>query len=96
MMSVKSILLTLAVLLAGFSSNGEVLYWMVEDTTAAQFPYVYASVKDLTSGGYLDYVTEDGEVWTGDNQILAAVFADGGVYGNLVGDVVHHGKDVFL
>lgn len=79
-------------LLAGFSLKGELLYWMVdENSTAGQYDFAYAGVKDVTSGDYLDYATEDGVVeWPGAWQVDRGAFADGGVYGSLGDDVSGH------
>lgn len=94
MISFKSIFLTLAVAAAGLSLKGEVLYWMVDESSVkdqlgASFTFAYASVKDETTGGYLDYVTEDGEIWAGDYEIPRDLFTAGGVYGNVAGAAGH-------
>lgn len=59
MMRIKTSLVAVALLLAGLSLKGEVLYWMVDDQAAEEFPFAYASVASST-GGYLPYVDDDG------------------------------------
>ena len=84
MRSLKSIILACAVQSAGLSLKGELLYWMVGDPSADQFSYAFAGVKDVTGGGHLDYVDEEGVTWTGLWQIDASAFADGfGVYADV-------------
>lgn len=78
-------------LLAGSSLKGELLYWMVDESAAGQYDFAYAGVKDVTSGSYLDYATEDGVVeWPGVWQVDKGAFAGGGVYGSLGGEVAGH------
>lgn len=80
----KSILLACAACSAGLSLRGELLYWMVGDSTAGQIPYAFAGVRDVTGGGHLDYVDEEGVTWPGVWQVDASAFSDGsGVYADV-------------
>lgn len=79
MMRFGTTLLSSALLLVGLSLKGEVLYWMVDDQTANEFPYAYASVSS-SSGGYLPYVDDEGQTWSGVYEFEPASFTDGGVY----------------
>lgn len=83
-------------LLAGLSLKGELLYWMVEDSTAGQYDFAYAGVKDVTSGVSLDYVDEEGVTWTDFWQVPKELFADGGVFGFIGSDAVNHSFQIGL
>ena len=74
-----------ALLLAGLSLKGDVLYWMVDAEAADAFPFAYASVAS-SAGGYLTYVNDEGEPVPGVYEFGRESVTDGeGVYVAIAG-----------